>query len=453
MMIPFYYKLYDSLNNQNSNSNTFSNSNNDISTEDLISITSTLKKQDSNNDNNNKNNNNNNNNNLITINEIRKKLIECNDIQTWISEYYFYRHQFQESYSITKRILKQDKYYSNQICLMVNISSMFELQLANELYFTCHQLVDSFTSLSNGGGGPYGGSGGGGSYGSSNGGAISWYGVACYYHLIQNSDQTQRFFTKSTTLDSRMGASWLGFGHFFASKGEHDQAMAAYRTSSRLLTGCHLPLLCIGMELIRVHNLNLASQYILQAKDICPYDPMIFNELGIIEYKNSQYNEAIKLFETALEICKIKSTGSSSSSNYHNLNLSNISFSGVGSSSNTNSRRTTTTTTTSATSKNSGSNNKTMMAYLESWEPTIYNLAHCYRKLRKFELASHYYTMSLSLLPNNPSTYSALGFTHHLQGNFDEAIDYYHQSLSIRDDTFTNVLLHKALSLSILQYD
>jgi anaphase-promoting complex subunit 6 len=42
------------------------------------------------------------------------------------------------------------------------------------------------------------------------------------------------------------------------------------------------------MELIRVSNLNLASQYIMQAKDICPNDPLIHNELGVIAYINKE---------------------------------------------------------------------------------------------------------------------------------------------------------------------
>lgn len=43
---------------------------------------------------------------------------------------------------------------------------------------------------------------------------------------------------------------------------EHDQAMAAYRTATRMLQGCHIPPLCVGMELIRVHNLSLAAQFV-----------------------------------------------------------------------------------------------------------------------------------------------------------------------------------------------
>eukprot|EP01132_Coremiostelium_polycephalum_P001346 gene1346-1700_t len=410
-------KKYDNNNSKNNNNNKSLNTSGLLLlTPPKSSLSTSLLSALSSSNNNNNNTNNNNREQILTIS---KSLITSNDVQTSLAEYHFYHHNYQESYRITKKILKEDKFYNNQVCLMVHLSSMYELQLKNELYYTCHQLIESSPHS-----------------------AISWYGVACYYHLIQNHDLTQKFFTKSTSLDSKLGAGWIGYGHFFANKGEHDQAMAAYRTAARLLTGCHLPLLCIGMELIRVHNLNLASQYIHQAKDICPYDPLIYNELGIIEYKNQNYQGAIKYFEKALHI--------STTSNYNNPNTNNNNnFSSTTKllSLLIKNNNTTTTTTNTNTSKT------TLPIYSESWEPTIFNLAHCYRVLRQFDKAMEYYEISLSLSPNNASVYTAIGFTHHLQGHFEEAIDFYHQSLSIRDDPFTNTLLHKALSLSFLKYD
>ena len=43
------------------------------------------------------------------------------------------------------------------------------------------------------------------------------------------------------------------------------------------------------MELVRVHNLNLASQFVAQAKLICDSDPLVYNELGVIAYKQRKY--------------------------------------------------------------------------------------------------------------------------------------------------------------------
>ncbi len=44
------------------------------------------------------------------------------------------------------------------------------------------------------------------------------------------------------------------------------------------------------------------------------------------------------------------------------------------------------------------------------------------------------------------STYTALGFTYHLKGDFDTAIDYYHKALGlVADDALTTEMLERAL--------
>ena len=118
--------------------------------------------------------------------------------------------------------------------------------------------------------------------------------------------------SKATHIDPRFGPGWLGFGHAFAVevcaclrayiycmhvltyvrahacscgrkdffffdilpavidlKGEHDQAMAAYCSAARLMPGCHLPLLCVGIEYMQTNNLRMASQHMESARLIC----------------------------------------------------------------------------------------------------------------------------------------------------------------------------------------
>ena len=79
-------------------------------------------------------------------------------------------------------------------------------------------------------------------------------------------------------------------------------------------------------------------------------------------------------------------------------------------------------------------------------EPSIFNLGHAYRKKRDFANSALWYRASLAINPRIASTYSALGFTVHLSGNLDAAIELYHQSLSLKpDDTFTCEMLSAAL--------
>jgi tetratricopeptide (TPR) repeat protein len=96
------------------------------------------------------------------------------------------------------------------------------------------------------------------------------------------------------------------------------------------------------------------------------------------------------------------------------------------------------------------------------WEPTLFNLATAYRKLRYFEHAIVCLERCLSI-KESASAYSALGFCYHLQAMsmmttttpprsndanvlLHQAIDTYHQSLSKKpDDPFCSEMLQKAL--------
>ena len=75
--------------------------------------------------------------------------------------------------------------------------------------------------------------------------------MGCYYHMIGDFENARRYFSKSTTIDHRFAPAWVGFGHAFAAQDESDQAMAAYRTASRLFPGSHVPWRGTGLEDMR----------------------------------------------------------------------------------------------------------------------------------------------------------------------------------------------------------
>lgn len=43
--------------------------------------------------------------------------------------------------------------------------------------------------------------------------------------------------SQATTMDPYFEASWLGYGHAFAAENDHDQAINAYLTCSKLIPG------------------------------------------------------------------------------------------------------------------------------------------------------------------------------------------------------------------------
>lgn len=62
-----------------------------------------------------------------------------------------------------------------------------------------------------------------------------------------------------------------------------------------------------------------------------------------------------------------------------------------------------------------------------AWEPTLINLGHALRKLRRWSEALGCYHRALGLVPGQPGTYSVLGYAYHLMGDLDKAIDNYHK--------------------------
>ena len=298
------------------------------------------------------------------------------DVVVCMAEKQFSKCDFQMCYKMTSHVLQKDSLHST--CLPLHISCMVELSKSNDLFFLAHKLVDNHPDQ-----------------------AVSWYAVASYYYLISKFEAARRFFSKATTTNHNFGPGWIGFGHAFAVEGEHDQAMAAYFTASKLMPGAYQPLLYVGIEYHKTSNPKLAERFFNEALAISPDEPTIKHELGQIAFQNGNYSKAEKFFREALE------------------NVQQCS--GV---------------------------------ILDTWEPLVNNLGHAVRKQGRYEEALECHQQALVLVPQNSHTFSAIGFVHSLLGNYEQAISFFHKALSLRkDDTFSVQMLGQTLeqfSLSVL---
>ncbi|XP_014681406.1 PREDICTED: cell division cycle protein 16 homolog [Priapulus caudatus] len=223
---------------------------------------------------------------------------------------------------------------------------------------------------------------------------VAWFAVGCYYLLVKKNDAARRYLSKATTLDRVYGPAWLAYGHSFAVENEHDQAMAAYFKASQLMKGCHLPLLYIGLEYGLTNNAKLADRFFSQALAIAPSDPFVLHEMGVIAFQNHYWETAEKYFSEALSSIEAGQ----------------------------------------------------QCVSVEKWEPLLNNLGHVCRKLKKYEEALDHHRRALILSPQNPSTYSAMGYVHSLLGNAAMAVYYFHKALGLRrDDTFSTNMLEKCM--------
>ena len=93
--------------------------------------------------------------------------------------------------------------------------------------------------------------------------------------------------------DKLFAAGWLAYGHAFAADGENDQAMATYFTASRLLKGCHLPLLYIGLQYGSTNNPLLAEKFFQEAIAMAPDDPFVLAEMGAVYTQMGKWEPAL----------------------------------------------------------------------------------------------------------------------------------------------------------------
>ncbi|XP_057958484.1 anaphase-promoting complex subunit 6 isoform X2 [Malania oleifera] len=287
------------------------------------------------------------------------------DLLACKAEYYHQCGEYQKCFELTSALLEKDPFHLK--CTLVHLAAAMELGNSNELYLWACNLVKDYPQK-----------------------ALSWFAVGCYYYCINKFDQSRRYFSKATNLDGTFPPAWIGFGNAYAAKEEGDQAMLSYRTAARLFPGCHLPTLYIGMESMRTHSFKLAEQFFMQAKTVCPSDPLVYNELGVVAYHMKEYKRAVWWFEKTL--AHIPSSLS------------------------------------------------------EMWEPTVVNLAHALRKLKRYHEAISYYEKALALSTKSLSTYAGLAYTYHLQDNFTAAITYYHKALWLKpEDQFCTEMLTLAL--------
>lgn len=289
---------------------------------------------------------------------------------------------FQGCLKHTKQIIEHEPNCNERVTIL-HLGALVELDERLELFKTGHALVENAPRS-----------------------GVSWMAVGYYYFTCRNYEAARKHFQKATALDVRLLPAWIALGHAFAAQDESDQAMAAYRTASRMFVGARLPRFYMAVEYTRQSTFAHARVLFLKSLQLTPKDPAPYHELGVIAYKCGEYQQAADYFIKSLALWQ-------GNDEHDDNNIVKVSGGG---------RRS------------------------EVEEATLFNLGHCYRKLTQFELAIDCYEKCLLYKPQCPSTCSALGLALHSSGDFERAVEMYHRALRFsQEDTLTMTLLDIAL--------
>jgi anaphase-promoting complex subunit 6 len=220
----------------------------------------------------------------------------------------------------------------------------------------------------------------------------TWLAVGIYYFAIDKIAEARRYFSKASMMDAHFGPAWIGFAHTFAAEGEHDQAISAYSTAARLFMGTHLPQVFLGMQNHALNNMTLADEFLKTAYGLCKTDPLLLNEMGVVYYHQDRPLDAVKLFVRALEVAE------------------------------------------------------DIDSEPTAWLAARTNLAHAYRRAKRYAEAMEQFDEVLRLGGKNAAVFSAKGLVFLELGQPEEAIVVLHQALAIHpQDPIATELLNKAL--------
>ncbi|KAJ9462660.1 Anaphase-promoting complex subunit 6 [Diplonema papillatum] len=318
------------------------------------------------------------------------------------AERLYYGHRSHGAHEVAKEVLTYDPF--NDSCCTLYAACLAVLKRKTDLFQLGHELANRSPHS-----------------------ALSWFVVGCYYFTVGDYDKAGKFYYKATTSDPTFLPAWIAYGHTFQALEEGEHTMTAYRNAQRLFPKCHVPVLYMGMEHARSTNLQHAYTFLTRAWQLAGEckDPLINNEMGVTQYKNGKYDLARDHFLAAVSQAPVKSWAARPGIPVTDSQKAQLGVSDP------------------VLAKVPNFANSMRDGY---WEPVIFNLAHTLRKLKSYEEALHYYFISLAIRPSQASVLAAIGFTYHLMLRLDDAVQYYHMSLSIEsNNTFARDMLNRAL--------
>ena len=219
-----------------------------------------------------------------------------------------------------------------------------------------------------------------------------------------------------------------------------------------------MPLMFIGMEYLRTNNLPLAKHFLRGATRLCDSDPLVANELGVVELRQGLLEDAATTFRTVLDLldrlperAPLRSACAAAVFNLAQtyLRRADIRIAATPRPSRVipwrrdprNIR---------AAPRGGVATRPRRRRDRGRIRPRNFSTGARlrYRKMRRFRDAATYFRVALALRPDDAAARGALGVALHALGGADihRAVECYHTALAMRpDDTFCSEMLSRAL--------
>jgi Tfp pilus assembly protein PilF len=136
--------------------------------------------------------------------------------------------------------------------------------------------------------------------------AESWYALGRVRYSLQRFQEAATCFERSLVLAPRSVKAENNIGLAYEGLNRTDDAMAAYRLAIDWQKNephpSELPLLNLGILLLRQEKLDEAEALLTKAEAIAPRDPAIREQLGHVYLQTKRYTEAQRQFQDAIAL-------------------------------------------------------------------------------------------------------------------------------------------------------
>lgn len=193
------------------------------------------------------------------------------------AEHYYLLHNINYSTDIINIIRNKDHYNMKMILLYIGILVYSEKKV--ELYKVCEELININCP----------------SY-------IIYYAVGCYYYLIKDNIKCREYFYKCLAKNNDFIYCWISLGLLYSSEDESDQSINTFINTNKKYPGNIYTIIYLSMEQMKTNNLLLAEQYLLNIKDENINNGLLWNELGVIYYRNGRYDDSLICFLNVIKI-------------------------------------------------------------------------------------------------------------------------------------------------------
>ena len=233
------------------------------------------------------------------------------------------------------------------------------------------------------------------------------------YDVLQKPEEALKDFTGYLNIvPTNNPGMYNRRGNAYLDLGRNEEAIEDYTKAIELnMRSLYIPYRNRGLAYNREEQYDLAIQNYLKSLELNPTYITLYNDIGLANFYNTNYQEAIRYFDLAIEQ-KMDQVYFP----YYNKGRSNEAL---------------------------GNNEQAILDYQNAiaakpdYSSAVFNLGYLYSNLKRYQEAIETFGRYIELLPTDPVGWNNRGYYYSKTGEYDKALSDLNKSLELEDDPNT----------------